>query len=250
MKTRRPLPRSGAKARRIVRRRLAEAREKRRAIGQVTLTLTAAAFLWCVVLFSFPLASPRQMVEAQIVHGKRIKPATSLSTSVGPSSSETNVPPAAPRRLLPEVTVSNGEKYTNISFVQLASFPFEVTPEMADANSDPATASARTRAQLPDAIKALNEKAVALTGFMLPTRTQDGLASEFLLLRNQSACCYGTMPRINEWVIVEASGKGVKPVMDVPVTALGTFHVGEQRDNGHLLGIYRLDCDRLINSTK
>ena len=250
MKTRRPLHRSGARARRIVRRRLAEAREKRKAIGQATLALTAAAFFWCVVLFSLSLASPRQMVEAQIVRGKGIKPATSLSSALGPPLAETNVPSAAPKRLLPEVTVSNGEKYANLSFVQLASFPFEVTPEIADANSDPATASARTRAQLPELIKALNEKAVALTGFMLPTRTQDGLASEFLLLRNQSACCYGTMPRINEWVIVEASGKGVKSVMDVPVTALGKFHVGEQRDNGHLLGIYRLDCDRLIIPTR
>ena len=190
------------------------------------------------------------MVEAQVLRGKKIKPATSLSTSVGPSFTETNVPAAASRKLLPEVTVANGEKYADLSFVQLASFPFEVTPEMAYVNSDPATASVQTLAQLPDTIKALNEKAVALSGFMLPIRTQGGLASEFLLLRNQSACCYGTMPRINEWVIVKASGRGVKPVMDVPVTALGTFHVGEQRDNGHLLGIYRLDCARLINSTK
>jgi len=56
------------------------------------------------------------------------------------------------------------------------------------------------------------------------------------------------MPRVNEWIIVRMVGRGVKPVMDVPVTALGIFHVGEMRENGQLAGIYRLDCNQLLST--
>ena len=87
-----------------------------------------------------------------------------------------------------------------------------------------------------------------VTGFMLPVRVEGGLTSNFLLLRNQSACCYGVMPRVNEWVIVRMAGRGVKPVMDVPITALGTFHVGDVRENGQLVGIYMLDCNQLLST--
>ena len=83
---------------------------------------------------------------------------------------------------------------------------------------------------------------------MLPVQTREGLTTDSPLLRNQSACCYGVMPRINEWAVVRTSGKGVKVTMDTPVTVLGTFHVEEMRENGTLTSIYQLDCDRVINS--
>lgn len=34
----------------------------------------------------------------------------------------------------------------------------------------------------------------------------------------------------------------VKPVLGQPVTCLGTFYVGEIRDQGFLAGIYRMDA--------
>jgi hypothetical protein len=108
-------------------------------------------------------------------------------------------------------------------------------------------ATKEIREQIPEKINALNQKSVAITGFLLPINVRHGLATEFLLLRNQSACCYGLTPKINEWIIVQTTGDGVKPTMDVPITAEGTLHVGEQREEGHLLGIYELDCDLVLN---
>jgi hypothetical protein len=49
----------------------------------------------------------------------------------------------------------------------------------------------------------------------------------------------------NQWVIVHTTGNGVKSAMDTPVTAQGTFHVGAQRENGSLPGIYQIDLDQL-----
>jgi hypothetical protein len=133
---------------------------------------------------------------------------------------------------------SDGEKYRITSFAQLASFIFA-------ANAD--TDSIAMTEQVPAPVRALNEKSVALTGFMLPVQTENNLTTDFLLLRNQSACCYGVMPKINEWVIVRTTGKGVKAIMDTPITVLGTFHVEAVSENGTLSGIYKLDCDKIIN---
>ena len=35
--------------------------------------------------------------------------------------------------------------------------------------------------------------------------------------------------------------------MDQPVTVCGTFHVGDVRENGELVGIYRLDAEKLTS---
>ena len=69
--------------------------------------------------------------------------------------------------------------------------------------------------------------------------------TELLIMKDQSMCCYGAVPKIHEWVSVKMSGKGVKPVMDQPVTLQGKLHVGEMRENGYLTGIYRLEGERM-----
>jgi hypothetical protein len=164
--------------------------------------------------------------------------ATNSGAAIPSPTNSTNAPS--------EFIVSNGEKYLVVSFAQLAAFIFKITPENPSADSDSLT-TAQIREQVPAAVRSLSEKSVALTGFMLPGQTQNCLATDFLLLRNQSACCYGIMPKPNEWAAVRTAGKGVKITMDRPVTVLGTFHVRAMRENGTLASIYQLDCEKLIN---
>ncbi len=59
-------------------------------------------------------------------------------------------------------------------------------------------------------------------------------------------CCYGVPPKVNEWITVELNGKGVKPVMDQPITVAGVLHVGPIEENGCLAGIYRMDGEKVI----
>lgn len=54
-------------------------------------------------------------------------------------------------------------------------------------------------------------------------------------------CCYGAVPRINDWVSVKMKKGGVKSIMDQPVTIYGKLHVGEMLENGYLVGIYEMD---------
>jgi hypothetical protein len=230
----------------------------------VSMALAFAVFMLLLVpvLLNIRTGSPLAMVQSQVQRGGTIDPVASTAASspatgalVFLSNSITFVAPAnrpklvpADNNSLPEIITQGGMKYLNLTFATLASFPFKVTREVADANANPDIASRLTQEQVPDSVKALSGKPAGVTGFMLPVRVEGGLTSNFLLLRNQSACCYGVMPRVNEWVIVRMAGRGVKPVMDVPITALGTFHVGDVRENGQLVGIYMLDCNQLLST--
>ena len=224
------------------------------AVGFVLFMLLAT-----LVFLNRPTGSPAAMVQAQVVRGEKIDSSAALTipnrdTNVLARLSNSIAAGAAPRtklvaadsNSLPELLARDGRNYLNLSFAKLSSFPFKAKPQMADATTNPEAASRLTREQVPDTVKALTEKHAAVTGFMLPVRMAGGMTSDFLLMRNQSACGYGIMPRVNEWVIVHTTGKGVKPIMDVLVKAIGMFHVGETRENGHRVGIFYLECEQLL----
>jgi len=125
--------------------------------------------------------------------------------------------------------------YLSISFNTLSGFALALGNDV----------SPNVATLIPQDVRALNGKKTVIEGFLLPVRMNDGLAVEFLLMRNQSMCCYGVPPKINEWITVQTA-KGVKPVMDQAILVAGTLHVGEILDNGSLAGIYRMDADKII----
>jgi len=224
--------------------------------GWITLGIGAVL---CLALFAMalsvvPTASPKRMVRAQAVRGTAIGLAAA-TTPAGTVSQSRPEPARADRGArsepgpapVPALAARPRPEYLSVSFEELAAFPFEVTYYMLDAQHGPQSAAAETLRQIPDPVKALNGQEVSLTGFMLPTTLEHGLAKEFLILRNQSMCCYGIPPKITEWVNVRTAGKGIKPIMDQPVTVCGTFHVGDVRENGELVGIYRLDAEELTS---
>jgi hypothetical protein len=129
---------------------------------------------------------------------------------------------------------AKADGYEHVGFDRLAAF--EYTP--------PETEAA-TKDQIPERIKALNQRKVAVTGFMLPTKMDKGLVKEFLLVKDAMMCCYGAMPKVNEWIVVKMNGAGVKPLMDLPITFEGKLHVGEMFENGYLTGVYLLEGDRM-----
>ena len=140
--------------------------------------------------------------------------------------------------LLPEVI----EGYEGVSFDKLASFAYEVP-------LDPVTNKvelAKLNAQIPDRIKLLDKKPVAIRGFMLPLKVENGLVTELLIMRDQSMCCFGTVPKINEWINIRMAGEGVQPIMDQPITLMGQLKVGEVLENDYLVGIYEMEGDRMI----
>lgn len=147
-------------------------------------------------------------------------------------------PPIAP------VEEKTGD-YLNVGFDRLASFTYEVADPPPAAAGAVTVAPPKTADQIPATVRALDQKRVALKGFMLPLKVEGGLITELLIMRDQSMCCYGSVPKITEWVSVKMTGKGVKPVMDQPITLFGKLRVGEIRENGYLVGIYQMDGEKM-----
>ena len=159
-----------------------------------------------------------------------------------PSTNPEAAAPAKPPVELAQPAGMIGD-YSIIHFDKLASFAYEV-PD--DPVTDPKAKAILDKNVIPKDVTDFHKKKIALKGFMLPLKVEGGKITEMLIMRDQSMCCYGTVPKINEWVSVRMpKGKGVKPIMDVPVTIFGTFKVGEVLENGYLVGIYELDGDRL-----
>ena len=133
--------------------------------------------------------------------------------------------------------------YLEVGFEKLSGYNIEVSDELLGPQTNKTVLSAND--QIPSPIKEFDKKKISLRGFMLPLKVEGGLVTELLIMKDQSMCCYGVTPRINEWVSVKMTNGGVKPVMDEPVTLLGTLRVGETRENGYLVGIYSLDGDKM-----
>ena len=91
-------------------------------------------------------------------------------------------------------------------------------------------------------VKSWNGKKAIVTGFMLPTKIDNGKTTEFLLMANQMACCFGTVPNMNDWVVVRVP-QGTAVVQDVPISFKGIFKVGAMFENRYMTGIYELDSD-------
>jgi len=169
----------------------------------------------------------------------------SASTNAGTlqTASETATPANKDRQM-------DGE-YMSVGFDKLSGYTFEMSDDLlAPATNDTAAASAKTEAQIPVAIKALDKKRVAVQGFMLPLKVEGGTVTEMLIMKDQSMCCYGVVPKINEWISIKMTKAGVKPIMDQPVTLYGTLRVGEMRENGYLVGIYAMDGEKMAAPTE
>lgn len=214
----------------------------RRALLTLAFSAAVVAALFVMILSVPPRISPEQLAEsikAQRVH--KIAMGSSSAKAPDPIKSSSN---SAIGNQIAQRTLADSH-YSLVSFEKLSGFRFFVTDQMVDKVSDPIAASWNCLAQIPDEVRALNDKGVSLSGYMLPMKYEGKLTTQFLLLRNQSLCCYGMSPKITEWVNVRVAGKGVKPIMDVPVTVCGIFHVGDVREQGELVGIYSLDAQRV-----
>ncbi len=101
--------------------------------------------------------------------------------------------------------------------------------------------------EIPNEVKQIDGKKVAITGFMLPIDVDKGKVKRFLLLKSTMSCCFGVAPRINEVVYVESSKKQkIQAVMDMPITVFGKLSIGQQfREDLMLVGVYQLELDEV-----
>ena len=83
---------------------------------------------------------------------------------------------------------------------------------------------------------------------MLPVDFDEGKVNSFLLLNSRMACCFGVMPRTNEFIYVEMpKGMHVKFMTDIPISVSGKLLIGE--DN-LIDSLYTLEAAKVEKSGK
>ena len=218
--------------------------------------LTGAALL--LLLISLPTGlALRQIARADDVRGEPIggEPITPAPTTTAPAAivgdKITNAVPASslttsiPSSLAAVQPVNAPPKVDgclSVGFDKLASFDYSPPDTQVTNNVKPDVEDKL----IPTEVKALDGK-VVVRGFMLPLRVAGDKATEFLIMRSQSTCCFGVAPKINEFINVKTVGKdGLLASMDAPLNIEGTLHVGTTRDNGYIIEIYTLDAEKLV----
>jgi len=136
----------------------------------------------------------------------------------------------------------------HLGFDTLAAFPYVVRMEHPDGQDGRAVMVTDDR--LPDSIRALDGRRVAVAGYVMPLRTQSRGVTEFLLVRDLLSCCFGSNPQMNHWIHVSMPRGEFRPVISRPATVRGILRVGELRKDGMIHSIYRLEAEKVEMSTE
>lgn len=152
-------------------------------------------------------------------------------------------PTMGPRKPKSELERTTDNAYIKMTFGYLGGFdyvlpdPYAPTPPKVPAN------------QLPAEVAALDDEKIVIVGYMMPIEMDSsGAVTSFILVRDQSLCCFGIPPAINEWVGVETKTSGpVKYFTDIPVAVFGTLDVGEELEDGYVISLYRMDADSVTD---
>lgn len=161
----------------------------------------------------------------------------SRARDLRPTSSEAGIA----RGLLVALTLATSALATGtpprVTFAELAACPLV-----------PDAAAVASGSVLSAPIRAANGAQVRITGYMLPLAVEQGRSRQFLLLRNQNACCFGQMPAANEYVTVEAPAPGLPVRMDTPVAVVGRLRVAPVVSGGAVVQFYQLEETALAES--
>lgn len=216
----------------------------------VTCVVFGSAVNKCLTCFS----PPPQTSAAALVRGERLdapvepvavpdEPAIEIGETIPATVGEWGDPAAGRTETArrPQASDDAGAQslllHLDLTFDDLASYRYEYPEDGKNPKKD----------QIPAKILKLDGKRIAIKGFMIPLRNDGEDVVEFVLARNQNACCFGIVPAMNEWIHVTMDPDEVAPyAIDVPITVFGELDVGETYENELLMSIYRLASDRVV----
>lgn len=133
-------------------------------------------------------------------------------------------------------TLVGAQGYQRVDFNALSNYEYELP--------DPFDPTPRTLLnEIPAAVKALNGKLVAIEGFMLPLDLSPEGVSQFMLNASIDMCYFGAPVRMNEWVLVKMKGGKRAKFTHLAINVKGRLEVGEEKRNGRITSLYRLEAD-------
>ena len=98
---------------------------------------------------------------------------------------------------------------------------------------------------IPPFIRVFEGKPVMMTGYMMPLSEVKNIKS-FVLVPSLWGCCYGQPPAANHIVLVNMAGDATAKFFGDQVKVRGVFHCGEERQDGYLVSLYRIDADEVV----
>ena len=143
---------------------------------------------------------------------------------------------------VPQATrIENG--YLHLPFDVLSGFKYDTYEVLDEVHGGrPLTKSDDV---IPPHIKAHDGRKVLVEGYIMPLRLKKGLVTEFLLFRDQAACCFGDKAKMNHYMRVKVTDKGFEPGSTMTHKVWGTLAVGEIYVQDYLTGIYQMTADRV-----
>ena len=103
--------------------------------------------------------------------------------------------------------------------------------------------------EFPPGIMALSGQEAAVVGYMIPLeyKPKTDEIVIFMLVRDLMSCCFGNVPRPDEWIYVEMEkGASTKLYPYVPITVYGELTVGKLEDEfGFSSGVYSLEATKV-----
>ena len=98
---------------------------------------------------------------------------------------------------------------------------------------------------IPAFIRVFEGKTVVMTGYMMPLSDIKNIKS-FVLVPSLFGCCYGQPPAVNHVVLVKMVGDTTAKFFDDTIKVRGTFHCGEEKQDGYMVSLYRIDADEVV----
>jgi len=100
---------------------------------------------------------------------------------------------------------------------------------------------------IPVDVKELDGVPIRLRGFIVPT-DQAGELTHFALVPSLFNCCFGQPPQIEHTIMITCE-KGVTAHLTAQeVLVEGTLHVGEEKDDGYVVSIFRVKATSVTRS--
>jgi hypothetical protein len=150
-------------------------------------------------------------------------PAVAAMTGVALAS---EAPPVDPPKVV--------DGFREVRFELLTSFDYEWSP-----TSGLAAQGAAER--IPAAVRELGGAKVLIRGYMQPIEFDREGVRSFLLTNIPGGCCFGMVPRLNEWIEVTLPGtERIDYSYSDPIEVRGVLEVGEARSGDVVTSLYRM----------
>ena len=102
----------------------------------------------------------------------------------------------------------------------------------------------RQNTPIPNSIRKLDGQTVEMIGYMMPLSEVKNI-TQFVLVPFLWGCCYGQPPAANHIMVVNMPEGQTSNYYNDQVRVRGTLHVGETRQDGHLVSLYTITAQSI-----